>query len=143
MLNPGIPRFWPIDTDTRRAWVFGLDVYGVDAPPIRQSKAFPSTIRLSRRSFGLEPRRGLPRPTAYSWTNTPLRTPRSFLFNAHKLGLAWWLHCFAINSVRKLRAALAAFAHTRRGFPSARARPWRVRSVEPSAPSLPEPSLAD
>ena len=107
MLNPSITRFWPIDTDTRRAWVFGLDVYGVDAPPIRQNKALPSTIRLRRRSFGLEPRRGLPRPTAYSLTNTPLRTPRSFLFNAHKLGLAWWLHCVAINTVLKLRAALA------------------------------------
>jgi len=107
MLNPAIPRFWAIDLDTRRAWVFGLDVYGVVAPPIRQNKKLPSTIGYSIKSRA---RRGLPRPTAYSWTNTPLRTPRGLVFNVRKLGPLWWLRCFAINCAIKLRAALVPLA---------------------------------
>ena len=103
MLNPAIPRFWAIDLDTRRAWVFGLDVYGVVAPPIRQNKKLPSAIGYRIKSSA---RRGLPRPTAYSWTNTPLRTPRGLVFNVRKLGPLWWLRCFAINCTIKLRAAL-------------------------------------
>ena len=103
MLDPAIPRFWAIDLDTRRAWVFGLDVYGVLAPPIRQNKKLPSAIGYRIKSTA---RRGLPRPTAYSWTNTPLRTPRGLVFNVRKLGPSWWLRCFAINCAIKLRAAL-------------------------------------
>ena len=107
MLNPAIPRFWAIDLDTRRAWVFGLDVYGVVAPPIRQNKKLPSAIGYRIKSTA---RRGLPRPTAYSWTNTPLRTPRGLVFNVRKLGPLWWLRCFAINCAIKLRAALVPLA---------------------------------
>ena len=103
MLDPAIPRFWAIDLDTRRPWVFGLDVYGVVAPPIRQNKKLPSAIGCRVKSTA---RRGLPRPTAYSWTNTPLRTPRGLVFNVRKLGPLWWLRCFAINCAIKLRAAL-------------------------------------
>ncbi len=39
------PRVWPIDTDTRRPWVFGLAVYGVVSPPIRHNWSILSTIR--------------------------------------------------------------------------------------------------
>jgi len=107
MLNPAIPRFWAIDLDTRRAWVFSLDVYGVVAPPIRQNKKLPSAIGHRIKSTA---RRGLPRPTAYSWTNTPLRTPRGLVFNVRKLGPLWWLRCLAINCALKLRAALVPLA---------------------------------
>ena len=107
MLDPAIPRVWAIDLDTRRPWVFGLDVYGVVAPPIRPNKMLPSTIGYRIKSTA---RRGLPRPTAYSWTNTPLHTPRGLVFNACKLGRSWWLRCFAINCAIKLRAALAPLA---------------------------------
>ncbi len=108
MLDPAILRFWAIDLDTRRPWVFDLDVYGVVAPPIRPNKKLPSTIGYLIKSTA---RRGLPRPTAYSWTNTPLRTPRGLVFNMRKLGPSWWLRCFAVNCVVKLRAALAPVAN--------------------------------
>jgi glycosyl transferase, family 25 len=107
MLDPEISRFWAIDLDTRRSWVFGLDVYGVVAPPIRPNKSLPSTIGYD---IKLRVRRGLPRPTAYSWTNTPLHTPRGLVFNVRKLGPIWWLRCFAINCAVKLRGALVPMA---------------------------------
>jgi glycosyl transferase, family 25 len=109
MLDPALQRFWAIDLDTRRPWVFGLDVYGVVAPPIWPNKQLPSTITTANRIKSTA-RRGLPRPTAYSWTNTPLHTPRGLVFNVGKLGPLWWLRCFAINCAVKLRAALVPLA---------------------------------
>lgn len=123
MLNPAIKRIWAIDLDTRRPWLFGIDAYGLIAPPIRQNREIASTIYV--KGAPRSARRGLPRPTAYSWTNTPLRTPASFLFNVRKLGPAWWFGCFAVNCVLKLRASLRPLVRVTAGY-SRRARlMWR------------------
>jgi hypothetical protein len=98
MLNPNILRFWAIDTDTRRPWLFGLDSYGVVPNPFRD-QGLETTIRNQRGSA----RRGLPRPTPYSWTNIPFHTPAAFVFNVRKLGLTWWVRCFAANCSFKIR----------------------------------------
>lgn len=102
MLDPTILRFWAIDTDTRRAWVFGLDVYGVTPALIRPNTSLPSSIGYVIKTTA---RRGLPRPTPYSWTNTPLTTPRGLVFNVRKLGFWWWLRCFGFNCAVKVRAS--------------------------------------
>jgi len=99
LLNKSIPRFWPIDTDTRRPWVFGHDAYGIVPPPIQQLP-MPTMIPRMRRSA----RRGLPRPTRFSWTNTPFKTPASFVFNLRQLGLTWWVRCTVFNAGRRLGA---------------------------------------
>ncbi len=104
MLNPAVPRFWAVDLDTRRPWVFGMDIYGVTPPPIRQNGTLSSNIGVGK----VRPRRGLPRPTAYSWTNLPLHTFSGMAFNVRKLGLAWWLRCFAVNCRLKAMRWVAA-----------------------------------
>ena len=96
LLNKSILRFWAVDTDIRRPWVFGHDAYGVVPPPIQQLP-MPTTIPKLRRSA----RRGLPRPTRFSWTNTPFQTPASLLFNLRQLGLAWWVRCAVINAAER------------------------------------------
>jgi glycosyl transferase family 25 len=94
------PRLWPIDTDTRRPWVFGLNVYGVVAPPIGHNWSVPSTIR-ARGSKRRTPRRGL--RAAF---NNPIRNLDALLFNWRRLGpLAWW-RCLLVNSALKMRAVL-------------------------------------
>jgi glycosyl transferase family 25 len=103
LLNDKVLRFWPIDTDVRRAWVFDLDVYGLSEPLVRQDETLQSLIGRSGGHRRSAKRRGLPHPTAYSWTNTPLRTPQSLVFNVRKLGIGWWLRCLLANSARKVR----------------------------------------
>jgi glycosyl transferase, family 25 len=97
LLNRSIQRFWAIDTDVRRPWVFGHDAYGVVPPPIQQVP-MPTTIPKLRRSA----RRGMPRPTRFSWTNMPLQSPASLLFNLRQLGPAWWARCAVINAGKRL-----------------------------------------
>jgi glycosyl transferase, family 25 len=97
LLNKSIQRFWAFDTDIRRPWVFGHDAYGVVPPPIEQL-SMPTTIPKLRRSA----RRGLLRPTRFSWTNMPLQSPASLLFNLRQLGPAWWARCVAINAGKRL-----------------------------------------
>ncbi len=102
MLNPRILRVWPIDWDTRTPWVFGMDTYGVTPAPIEQdTTTLDSTIRKVS-SGRTRLRSGFPRPTAYTWTNNPIRTPASFVFNFKTLGPLWWLRCFASNCGIKL-----------------------------------------
>lgn len=102
LTDMSIPRFWAVDVDYRRPWMFGVDAYGV-SPPIIGNLAPVSTISsVPRRSK----RRGLPRPTTFSWTNLPFHTPRAFLFNVRKLGLAWWAKCFFANCVARIRRTL-------------------------------------
>jgi glycosyl transferase family 25 len=96
------PRVWPIDTDTRRPWVFELDVYGVVAPPIRHNWLMPSTIRARGRKRRT-PRRGL--RAAF---RNPIRNREAFLFNWRRLGPVWWGRCLIVNSVLKLRNAIAS-----------------------------------
>ncbi len=96
MLNPAIRRIWPVDWDTRMPWVFQMDTYGVVPPPINQNTTTldSSIIRGSGRS---RLRTRLPRPTAYTWTSNPIRSPAALLFNFKKLGPLWWLRCFISN----------------------------------------------
>lgn len=102
------PRIWPIDTDTRRPWVFGLAVYGLVAPPIMHNWSIPSTIR-ARGCKRRTPRRGL-----RAALNNPIRNLQGFLFNSRRLGLVRWSHCLIVNSAFKMRAALRP--RTSRGF---------------------------
>jgi glycosyl transferase, family 25 len=103
MLNPLIARVWPVDTDTRRPWVFDIDAYGLVGPPLRQ-EVVASTIKAmgGKRRY----RAGLPLPSRYCWTGQTLRSFRSVKFNLRKLGLRWWLRCLVINCAIKMRAAL-------------------------------------
>jgi glycosyl transferase, family 25 len=103
------PRRWPIDTDTRRPWVFGLNVYGVVAPPIGHNWLVPSTIR-ARGSKRRTPRRGLRAAFA-----NPIRNLDALLFNWRRLGpLAWW-RCLFVNSALKLRGVIGAKAADKGG----------------------------
>src|SRR5262245_56615986 len=101
------PRVWPIDTDTRRPWVFELEVYGVVAPPIRHNWSIPSTIR-ARGGKRRTPRRGL--RAAF---RNPIRNLDAFLFNWRRLGPVWWLRCLLVNAAFKMRG-LMTFGATRR-----------------------------
>jgi hypothetical protein len=103
MLNPLIARVWPVDTDTRRPWVFGVDAYGLVAPPLHQNRiASTITAMGGKRRY----RAGLPLPNRYCWTGQTLRSVHSAVFNSRKLGLGWWLRCLVINCALKMRAAL-------------------------------------
>jgi glycosyl transferase, family 25 len=94
------PRLWPIDTDTRRPWLFGLAVYGVIAPPIKHNWSVPSTIRARGRKRWT-PRRGL--RAAF---RNPIRNVQGMLFNWRRLGSARWSFCLCVNGALKLRAVL-------------------------------------
>jgi len=94
------PRLWPIDTDTRRPWLFGLAVYGVVAPPIKHNWSVPSTIR-ARGCKRWTPRRGL--RAAF---RNPIRNVQGFLFNWRRLGSARWSFCLCVNGALKVRAVL-------------------------------------
>jgi glycosyl transferase family 25 len=109
LLNPAIRRVWAVDTDTRRPWLWGHDVYGL-MPPLLigwGKAALPSTIR-TQTQYRKSARRGLPRPTTLTWTNLPFHDPRAIIFNVRKLGLAWWLSCLAINCISRTQDWLMA-----------------------------------
>ncbi len=101
MLNPGVRRIWPVDWDTRTPWIFQMETFGVAPAPINQNTTTldSSIVRGSGRS---RLRTGLPRPTAYTWSNNPIRSPSAFIFNIRKLGPLWWLRCFVSNSRIKI-----------------------------------------
>src|SRR5262249_11433051 len=94
------PRYWPIDTDIRRPWHFGLNVFGVCPSLVAHNEEVPSIIggRL-KRSRG---RRGIKLPSRASWTGNPLHDPAALPFNLGTLGTMAWVRCFAINSKRRL-----------------------------------------
>jgi glycosyl transferase, family 25 len=94
------PRVWPIDTDTRRPWAFGLDVYGVAPPPIDHNWLMPSTIRARGRKRS-SPRRGL--RAAFG---NPIRNSDALLFNWRRLGPLQWFRCLIVNLALKTRASL-------------------------------------
>jgi glycosyl transferase, family 25 len=93
-------RVWPIDTDTRRPWLFGLAVYGVVAPPIKHNWCVPSTIR-ARGCKRWTRRRGL--RAAFG---NPIRNLQGLLFNWRRLGSARWTRCLCVNATLKMRAVL-------------------------------------
>jgi GR25 family glycosyltransferase involved in LPS biosynthesis len=97
LLRP-IARRWPLDTDIRQPWQFGLDIYGVSPAIIAHDDLAPSAIL----SFGERSRlrRGL-RPGRGSMTGNPFKTTESLVFNARKLGPVHWLRCLYVNSMRR------------------------------------------
>lgn len=83
----------PNDVEITRCWRLGLDVYGVDPPPIIQERdVLPSTIGDNRGN--------LPR-----WQKM-LPNPTRFAFNIRQLGPYWWGKCLMTNATRKLRPAM-------------------------------------
>jgi glycosyl transferase family 25 len=105
LLDPSIERVWAIDTDTRRPWLFGLDVYGVVPSPV-EHRSYPSTIRTQGKRW----RRGWPRPTPYTWTNMPLHSPRGVVWNMRKLGFLGWTRCAVVNAGLRIGRAVVASA---------------------------------
>jgi len=114
LLNPRILRVWPVDWDTRTPWVFGMDTYGVMPGPISQNTTTlnSSITKVSRGRTRL--RSGIPRPTAYTWTNNPIRTPQGLVFNLKTLGPLWWFRCFASNCGIKLAHLMRPLRRNRR-----------------------------
>lgn len=92
-------RYWPVDTDFRQPWRFGLEVYGLSRGLVLPNDAFSSTIHAMGGHSRL--RRGLPIPNRYSWTGNPLHSPIGFWFNLRRLGLKGWVAC-AIDNGTKL-----------------------------------------
>lgn len=99
-----LKRYWPVDTDFRQPWRFGLEVFGVAPRIVSSYPAFTSSIHaLGERA---RQRRGLPLPSRHCWTGNPLHTPRGVVYNVRTLGPAAWAVCTAYNATRRLVAAL-------------------------------------
>lgn len=99
-------RAWPIDTDFRRPWVFGLDIFGVAPKVIGHSDDLGSPIQaLGGRA---RRRRGLPRPSRHSWTGNPLHCPEGTFHNIRSLGPLWWAVCSWRNLQDKLSGLVGA-----------------------------------
>lgn len=99
-----LKRYWPVDTDFRQPWRFGLEIFGVAPRIVSSSAAFASSIHgLGNRA---RQRRGLPMPSRHCWTGNPLHTPQGVVFNVRTLGPAAWAVCTAYNAARRLVAAL-------------------------------------
>ena len=99
-----IKRYWPVDTDFRQPWRFGLEIYGVDPRIIRPNGRFVSAIHGLGNHSRL--RRGLPVPSAHCWTGNPLHTPEGVVFNLKKLGPAAWVLCSLHNAMRRIVSML-------------------------------------
>lgn len=94
-----IKRYWPIDTDFRQPWHFGLEIYGV-TPSFIRPEGFESAIHLIGNHSRL--RRGFPMPSRHCWTGNPLHTPSGVLFNLRKLGPFTWAACAARNASHRI-----------------------------------------
>lgn len=92
-------RYWPVDTDFRRPWSFGLEIYGV-MPRLIDAGGFPSAIHQLGNHSRL--RRGIPMLRQRSWAPNPLHTPEGVLFNLRKLGPFTWGICAIHNSTRRI-----------------------------------------
>jgi len=92
-------RYWPVDTDFRQPWRFGLEIYGV-TPCIIKPEGFASAIHLIGNHSRL--RRGLPIPSRHCWTGNPLHTPSGVLFNLRTLGPLTWSRCALRNGTRRI-----------------------------------------
>ncbi|MFA5901002.1 MAG: glycosyltransferase family 25 protein [Hyphomicrobium sp.] len=96
-------RYWPVDTDFRQPWRFGLEIYGI-TPRIISPSDFESAIHQMGNHSRL--RRGLPIPSRYCWTGNPLHTPEGVVFNLKTLGPVTWSLCAAHNTGRRLVSML-------------------------------------
>ncbi len=95
---------WPIDTDFRQPWEFGLSIYGVVPKLIAHNDALKSVLleygERSRR------RRGIRRPTLRHPLGNPLHTPQGAWFNIRSLGPSWWALCLLQNIGGRLARAV-------------------------------------
>ncbi|MFN3624162.1 MAG: glycosyltransferase family 25 protein [Hyphomicrobium sp.] len=96
-------RYWPIDTDFRQPWRFGLEIYGV-TPCFIHAEGFESAIHHLGDHSRL--RRGLPIPSRHCWTGNPLHTPSGVLFNVRKHGPVTWATCATRNVAHRLAKTL-------------------------------------
>ena len=94
-----LKRYWPIDTDFRQPWRFGLSIFGV-TPCFIKPAGFDSAIHMMGNHSRL--RRGFPMPTRHCWTGNPLHTPEGIIFNLRTLGPVTWTLCAAHNSARRV-----------------------------------------
>lgn len=88
MLRPA-RRHWPVDTDLRRPWHFGVDTYGIVPAPVTHSDLFSSTVL----AYGERSRRR----RGWRLFGNPLHSLSGFLWNVRKLGLRDWSQCAARN----------------------------------------------
>lgn len=81
----------PGDVEIAHPWLLGLNIYGVEHPPIVQERtALPSSIGSQRGDIS-DIRRAAP-------------SLRRLLFNCRQLGPVWWARCWLENTVgRHLR----------------------------------------
>jgi len=103
LLTP-IRRYWPFDTDMKRPWLLGLQIYGVTPSVVGHDDASPSRIlAMGGRSRG---RRGLPKPSRAAWSGNPLHSPAGALYNLKTLGPLWWARCGVKNAYGRTVEAL-------------------------------------
>jgi len=95
-----LKRYWPVDTDIRQPWRFGLKIYGV-VPSIVSVAGFTSSIHALGNHSRV--RRGITMPSRHCWTGNPLHTPQGLYFNLKALGPRWWMKCFVRNAHRSRR----------------------------------------
>lgn len=100
LLKPTL-RQWPIDTDFRQPWEFGLNIYGVVPRLIFHNDALKSALLEYGDRSRL--RRGIRRPSLKYPLGNPLHTPKGGWFNFRRLGPAWWVRCLAVNLFRRLQ----------------------------------------
>jgi glycosyl transferase family 25 len=95
-LSAARARYWPVDTDIRRPWHYGLNVYGAMPFLVSHNESIASTIgSLKERSRG---RRGMHLPSRASWTGNPFHCPEAVYFNMAALGPSAWMRCLTLNS---------------------------------------------
>jgi glycosyl transferase, family 25 len=100
-------RKWPVDTDIRRPWVFGMDIYGVLPQLVGHNDDLTSAIQtLGGRA---RRRRGLPSPRN-GWSINPLHGPQATFYNLRMLGPLWWATCLLKNLSRQSYAPMVGLA---------------------------------
>jgi glycosyl transferase family 25 len=109
-------RFWPVDTDLRQPWRYGLQIYGVVPALVYHTRRFPSTIAKGAKGERSRLRRGLPKPSRHCWTGNPLHTPQAFYFNLRTLGPLWWARCWMKNAHRRIMRLMGLYMRERKTF---------------------------
>ncbi len=112
-------RVWPVDTDLRQPWRFGLQIYGVVPAVVDHSGRFASSIAKGAKDERSRLRRGLPLPSRHCWTGNPLHTPLGLYFNLGTLGPLWWARCWLQNAHRRIMRQLGLYARWRKPFNAA------------------------
>lgn len=101
-----VKRYWPVDTDFRRPWLFDWQVFGV-VPPIVSHREDTPTSPIGLMGGRSRRRRGIQFPSREAWTGNPLHCPESFYFNVKALGPIWWARCLLLNVGTSVARGLA------------------------------------